>query len=167
MNGNYYYEWGISWSLPAGDQITSATLTYNNIQLTSFGKNNPGLLWTHLLNSATAGVTTETDNDKGSDAFGVSVTGKNLFLGKQTFPTLNQTRSFSYNLDLTTLSSYLADGKFGIGIDPDCVFKDSSIVLCINYGPTGGQSVPDGGATAILFGATMVGLGWISRKMRS
>src|SRR5271165_1379374 len=65
MDGNYYYTWGIStsWRLPSGGHLTSATLTYNNIQLTAFGNANPGVLWTHLLDTTTTGVKTGTDND--------------------------------------------------------------------------------------------------------
>ncbi len=166
IDGNNFYTWGIAWSLPAGDQLTSATLTYNNIQLTSFGANNPGLLWTHLLDTSTAGgsVTVGTDNDNPTDAFA----GTGLFLGKQLFPTLNSKATFSYNLDLTTLGNYSADGKFGIGIDPDCHFADDSIVLTINYAvKPQGSLVPDTASTGMLLGSAFSLLALLRRRVTS
>jgi hypothetical protein len=161
MDGTYYYTWGINWSVPSGNQITAATLTYNNIELTSFGNNNPGILWTHLLDtssgSGTTGVTTGTDNDNGSDAF----SGQGLLVGKQSFPTLNVATTISYSLDLPTLISYAADGHFAIGIDPDCHYTDSSIVLSITYSP---QSAPDAGSTVMLLGIALPVLGLFRRS---
>jgi len=164
IDGNNYYTWGIGWTLPTGNQITGATLTFNNIQLTSFGNSNPGILWTHLLNTSTANgsITTGTDNDSATDAFA----GSGLLLGKRLFPTLNTKATFSYDLDLATLTTYLADGKFGIGIDPDCHYTDDSIKLTINYAsqPT---HVPDAASTGVLLGSAFSLLAFFRRKLAS
>ena len=161
MDGTYYYTWGINWSVPTGNQITAATLTYNNIEITGFGNNDPGILWTHLLNtssgSGTTGVTTGTDNDNGGDAF----SGQGLLVGKQLFPTLNVKTTIPYSLDLTTLISDAADGHFAIGIDPDCHYTDNSIVLSITYGP---KSAPDAGSTVMLLGIALPFLGLFRRS---
>ena len=160
MDGIYYYTWSINPSgLPNVGTITAATLTYNNAILTSVGQNNPGILWTHLLDTSsgtgTTSFATGTDNDNGSDAF----TGRGLLLGKELFPALNVSHNFSYNLDLPTLKSFLADGHFAIGIDPDCHYTDSSIVLRLTY------STPDAGSTAGLLGVPLLLLG-LFRRMR-
>jgi hypothetical protein len=164
IDGNNYYTWGIGWTMPTGDQITGATLTFNNIQLTSFGNSNPGILWTHLLNTSTANgsITTGTDNDSATDAFA----GSGLLLGKRLFPTLNTKATFSYNLDLATLTSYLSDGKFGIGIDPDCHYTDDSISLTITYAskPT---NVPDATSTGLLLGSAFSLLALFRKKIAS
>jgi hypothetical protein len=55
-------------------------------------------------------------------------------------------------LNTTTLTAYAVDGHFAIGIDPDCHYTDSSIVLSITYSP---QSAPDAGSTAMLLGIAL------------
>ena len=166
IDGSYYYKWGVNPSgLPTDMGITSATLTYNNMKLTTFGNNNPGILWTHLLNTSSGSGTTSytrvSDSDAGTDAF----SGQGVLLGKELFPTLNVARNNSYNLDVTTLSTYLADGHFAIGIDPDCYYTDSSIVLNITYSSLPPQGVPDFGSTAMLLGIALPLLG-IFRRAR-
>jgi hypothetical protein len=163
IDGNNYYTWNVNWSVPSGNTITAATLSYNNMILTGFGNNNPGILWSHLLNtssgSGTTGVVTGTDNDLGTDKFA----SQGLFLGKETFPVLNVAHNFSYSLDLTTLASYASDGHFAIGIDPDCHYTDSSIVLSITYGSLPPQGVPDAGSTVMLLGIALPLLGLFRR----
>jgi hypothetical protein len=151
MDGYYAYSWGVNWSVPTGYSITDATLTYDNIKLTGFGKNKPGIIWSNLLDTSsgtgTTGVKKYPDWDAGTNYWGT--TG---FLGKQLFPTLNVNQTFGYALDVAMLTSYAADGHFAIGIDPDCHYKDTSIKLKITYNtptPTG-HGVPDGGSTALL-----------------
>ncbi len=164
MDGTYYYTWGVNWSVPTGDSITAASLSYNNIKLTSFGINDPGILWSHLLNttsgSGTASVTQGTDNDNGSDAFA----SQGLYLGKATFPTLNVAQNLSYPVDTTTLTSYASDGHFAIGIDPDCHYTDTLIVLSITYDALPPQSVPDAGSTVMLLGIALPLLGLFRRS---
>jgi protein with PEP-CTERM/exosortase system signal len=164
IDGNNYYTWGINWSVPTGDTISGATLTFNNLTLTSFGNNNPGYVWTHLLDTSsgtgTTGVTLGTDNDLGTDAFA----GKGILLGQQFFPALNKPQTFSYSLDPAILSSYAADGHFAIGIDPDCHYTDSSIVLSFTYAPNDRQQVPDAASTAGLLALTLPLLGFFRRR---
>jgi hypothetical protein len=161
MDGSYYYTWNIYDPNLIGANITAATLTYNNITLTSFGLNRPGILWTHLLNtssgSGTTGFTQGSDNDNGSDRF----SGQGLFVGKQLFPTLNVAATVPYSLDLATLTSYAADGHFAIGIDPDCHYTVGSIVLSITYSP---HSTPDAGSTVMLLGIALPVLGLFRRS---
>ena len=157
MDGVYAYQWGVNWTVPTGNEITAATLTYTNIKLTSYGKNNPGILWSNLLNtssgSGTTGVTTYTDSDASTDYWGS--TG---LIGKELFAALNVAHNPSYALDLTTLKTYATDGHFAIGIDPDCYYTDSSIVLSVTYDTQqkpSGNPVPDGGSTALLLGLAL------------
>ncbi|MCX6866064.1 MAG: hypothetical protein NTV46_07560 [Verrucomicrobia bacterium] len=155
MDGVYAYKWGVNWSVPAGNSISAATLTYSNVKLTGFGKNNPGILWSNLLDtssgSGTTGVTKTNDSDASSDYWGT--TG---LLGKELFPTLNVAHNFSYALDLAMLTNYAADGHFAIGIDPDCHYTTSSIKLSITYDkPTPSGEVPDGGSSALLLGIVL------------
>jgi len=155
MDGTYAYQWGINWTVPTGNEITAASLNYTTVKLTSYGKNKPGILWSNLLNtsggSGTTGVATYTDSDVGTDYWGS--TG---FIGKELFPTLNVAHNLAYTLDLPTLDAYATDGHFAIGIDPDCYYKDSSIVLSITYDKSmTPASVPDGGSTVLLLGLAL------------
>ena len=157
MDGTYAYKWGINWTVPTDNVITAASLAYTDVKLTTYGINNPGILWTNLLDttsgSGTTGVTAYTDWDAGTDYWGS--TG---LVGKALFPTLNVAQSFSYALDLAMLKTYAGDGHFAMGIDPDCYYKDTSIVLSISYDQLltpGGSQVPDGGSTALLLGLAL------------
>ena len=165
IDGTYAYQWNINWSVPTGDSITGATLTYNTVKLTSFGNNNPGLLWSNLLDTTsgtgTTSVTSFTDNDNASDYW---TTGA---IGVESFPTLNIAHNFSYAVDLNTLTSYAADGHFAIGIDPDCHFTDSSIVLSVTYDTTPitpHNVVPDAGSTGLLLGIVLPFLHFFRRS---
>jgi hypothetical protein len=163
MDGTYAYKWGVNWSVPTGNSITAATLNYNNIKLTSYGNNNPGILWSNLLNTSsgtgTTSVTKTNDHDTGTDYW---TTG---LIGKELFSTLNVAHNFGYDLDLTTLTNYASDGHFALGIDPDCYYKNSSIVLSITYNtPTTTGTVPDGGSTALLLGIMLPFLRFFRRS---
>lgn len=167
MDGIYAYQWGINWTVPTGNQITAASLAYSNVKLTSFGLNNPGILWSNLLDtgsgSGTTSVTTYTDSDSPTDYWGS--TG---LLGKELFPTLNVAHNPSYALDLATLQTYAADGHFAIGIDPDCYYTDSSIVLSVTYDTltSNTTSVPDSGSTSLLLGLTLPFLRLLCRRSK-
>ena len=148
-----YYTWGIDWTIPSGDTIVSASLSFDNIRN---WKREPNDLWVHLLDSSTTGVAVGTDNPVGGDFF--------AGLG----PLLNHWQNLpatavdiTYNFvsgDLTELIGYLGDGNFGLGFDPDCHFLNDGITLTLNTAP-----VPIPGAF-LLFGSGLIGLAGYRRK---
>lgn len=72
LDHNYYYSWRINWSLPAGETITGATLTFKNIWDWEYGE--PDILYIHLLDNPPTLATTISsnlsrgyDNESGGD----------------------------------------------------------------------------------------------------
>jgi hypothetical protein len=176
MSGESYYNWGINSGLSSlqsdlssGQQILSATLTYDNIQFTVAGPNlgGAGWLYTQLLGtSASSGITTHTDNDATTDAFGASgiQINKDVF-AKTGGPAVNLLETFASGA-ITLLTTDIKNGFIDIGIDPDCVYKDTGIVLTINTGSTTNHtSVPDAASTAMLLGASLSCIGLLRRKL--
>ncbi len=167
LSGEDAYAWGIQINVPTGDQITSATLTFNNITLTASGNSQgTGILYADLLNSSNSKLSTYTDNDDAGDYFtsksspysGASVTG----LGSDFFAKVGGSAT-TWNVglslsELTALNSYLSDGFFAIGLDPDCHYTVGSITFTYTVGKPNIVTTPDGATTSLLFGASLLGL---------
>jgi len=64
---------------------------------------------------------------------------------------------------LAALDGYMADGAWGLEIDPDCHFDVGSI--SISYDVSTG-SVPDGGSTMAMLGVSLIGLGALGNRLR-
>jgi hypothetical protein len=171
IDGNNTYTWGIDATALKGQTVTAATLTFYNIKLTANGPfESGGELWTHLLDfssSSSVGVKTGVaDNDALTDGFA----SQGVYIGHQHFASVGTTyASLTYDLgalgDLTQLTSYLADGYFGFGIDPDCHYTDTSIQFNISTTTSHGVPTPDAASTAMLLGAGLSCLGLLRRKL--
>ncbi len=147
----YYYTWGINWNLPAYEYIVSATLTYENIYDYIVESD---LLSTHLLNSATVGVVQGIDWSGGGDYF----SGQGgLLLGEWNDPAGGSPTGFDLVYDIpSTHFSWLSDGNFGFGIDPDCHYYNDGVTLQIHTTPEP--------TSLLLFGIGGLGLGFLKRK---
>lgn len=171
LNGNCAYQWGIGINLDPGQQITSATITFNNVALTGGSSSRGGYLYTDILNLNNSGVTTVASGTKIGDNFISQVSSGQLCssdlrsLGAKYFSSVGNPMSWSYTLtsaQLAKLNSYLVDGIFDIGLDTDGNFSVGSITF--SYTITGGQDrqgpaiVPDGGNTLVLIALGLLGL---------
>lgn len=166
-------KWGISYSIPSGQTITSATLTITNINNWAIETD---ALFIHLLNENINGVSFLNDNTAGlSDYFGNSDSATNKKL--TTFTDDNETyrygrwqnpsETFTYTFTSTQLdwlNAFAADGKFALGFDPDCHYFNDGVSLVITTGSSNGLTVPDTGSSVILMGASLIGLAALRRR---
>jgi hypothetical protein len=82
------------------------------------------------LNSPPAGVHQYTDNEGGGDYFAGFAGGETHLVTYTNLPSapLDLTHVFTTS-QVAALNAYLADGRFGIGFDPDCHFFNDCIKL--------------------------------------
>lgn len=143
LEHTYYYTWGINRPWASGYQVTSAKLFFDNIYNWDNAAN---VLYTHLLNSGTLGVTSGWDNESGGDYF----SGKGPLLVTYTNLT-TAPRDLTYlftDAQLTSLNTYAADGRFALGFDPDCHFFNDGVSLDVTVSQVG--SVPEPATMAIM-----------------
>jgi hypothetical protein len=183
------YTWRVSnVTIPAGHQITSATLTITSIRNWDA---NPNTLFIHLLDTARTyntsggtpwhsstvnGVTRFADVNSGqvpvtaiSDAF----LSSNPLVAAGTADTLLAAPSFTttartYVLNLTqaqitALAAYIANGSdFAFGFDSDCHFWNNGIRFSFTTAPT---ATPEP-ITMALLGSGLAGFGYLQRRRR-
>jgi hypothetical protein len=190
-----WFEWGIRldptiWAVSPGSEIESATLTFLNIWDWQYGGDDE--LRVHLLDNPTwrcdtyhpgtvrhpadwcGYVTVGNDTDGGPDKF----INKGLLLvdpangsaaGGYSWsdPVGGHSRGFDLALQIPSSSfDWLADGWYGFAIDPDCHYYDCGVKLTINTKPPS-TSVPDGGASVLLLGLAIMGIGLLRSKVRA
>lgn len=136
------YRWGFDVALPEDEEVVSASLTIFNIRNWD---NNPNVLYIHLLDWTQLGVRQATDNEGGGDYFATYGYPHTPLVTYQNLPTTAQTLVYDFTpAQVSALNSYLADGRIGLGFDPDCHFYNDGVQLTV--------TTPEPAAWALLLG---------------
>jgi len=121
-----FYTWGVNTPWPNLEVPVEATLTFDDIRDWTWESNR---LYIHLLDYAPLGVTEGTDNQGGGDNFA----GQGIVLTVYyDLPPWPQDLTYTFTAaQLGVLAGYAADGRFALGIDPDCHFYNNGVKLRI------------------------------------
>lgn len=157
-----YYTWGINFNLQPNQTIVSANLFIDNInnwQVEDFDK-----LFIHLLDTSDLGVLDYQDDQGGGDNF-TSLFSPNILLDTYTDlqDTPGPTEDYSYNFtpaQLAVLNSYVQNGNFGLGFDPDCHYWNDGVQFTIET-----SSIPEPASLFLLTSGLLGGLKF--RRKRS
>ena len=120
------YVWGIDVPLDQGETAIAASLTFHQIRNWN---NNANILYNHLLDWTELGEQEIVDNQGGGDYFETAFIGPHSHLvtyENLTTEPLDLVYEFTQN-DLASLNAYLADGRIGLGFDPDCHFYNTGV----------------------------------------
>lgn len=167
----YYFKWGITWDVPTDETIVGATLTFSQIRNYN---NDPNVLFVNLLDNAMSGVHYGMDGYQSQGDYFDSLYGGTdsaYHSSLVDFFNISSTASnIVYDFSSTalgTLTSYLNDGVFGLGFDPDCHFYNCGISLQIKTLCEGGPSTPvPEPATMLLLGTGLAGLAGLRSKRK-
>ncbi len=145
LDHHRYYTWGISTPWDVSNEIAvSATFSFDNIRN---WRDEPNVLYIHLLDDADLGVTQYRDNQQGGDNFA----GEGVLLKVyRDLPASPMDLSFSFTPEqLAVLNSYSLDGVFAMGFDPDCHFYNDGAKLTVE---TLASSVPEPSTIVLMLG---------------
>ena len=150
LDHHWVYTWGIDVPLDPAESVIAADLTFCDIRNWD---DNPNVLYIHQLDWAELGVGQLHDGQAGGDYFVLGLSGEHTHL--VTYENLpSQPQDITYTFtgdDLAALNAYLADGRVGLGLDPDCHFYNDGLELTLETIPEPDSLVLLGaGALALL-----------------
>ena len=149
LNHYRHYTWGINtpWSVVPDpnneyEQAVGASLSFKSIRNWN---NQPNVLYIHLLDDGPLGVMKGYDGQGGGDNFA----GQGIVLtAYQNLPSTAQNLSYSFTAEqVATLNDYAEDGRFALGLDPDCHFYNCGVKLDVC---TGTLVIPEPATMAML-----------------
>jgi hypothetical protein len=163
LDHSYAYSWQINWSLPAGQTITGASLSFSGIYDWTAESN---ILYLQLMDTTpsngtdmTHGIIQYYDNQASGNYFSSS----GIQLTSQSFTTTPVPYTYTFNsTQLNTLATYASDGKFYLGFDPDCHYYNSGITFTI----TTSQSVPEPSTFLFLGSGLLLGFVFLRKRVK-
>ena len=152
LDHHKYYTWGINMDNITGfdaPYIVGAELVFKNIKNWNTASN---VLYVHLLDSASIGLTTYNDNQGGGDNF-ASWSETHVMVGQwENNPAGTAVDLvFHFDQDLKdNLNDYFNNDKvIGFGLDPDCHYYNDGITFAVDVMDMAHEPEP---ATLCLFG---------------
>lgn len=137
LEHDYYYGWGISFTVPSGLVITEAVLTFKNI---TNWNNKPNVLYTHIINTPKR-IGTYRGNDTDNAMKDYWKTAGPLIGEFHDNNGSSKKENLVYTFSklglVDDLNTFAADGKFGLVFDPDCHFYNDGVELKITTGRLG------------------------------
>ena len=134
-HGNAFL-WGMKKVIPANESIIGASIFINDINNWQVEND---ILYMRLINTATTGVRTYSDNEAAGDYF----SGRGTYLtsyadnnhyrnryGQWVNPAEDWTYDFTSS-QLDALRSYAQDSMFGLSFDPDCHYYNNGVTFTI------------------------------------
>ncbi len=162
LDHNFYYTWGEDdWTIPTGEAIISASVTFNDIRNYDWSSND---LYLSLLDTALDGVRGGWDGSTSGSYFeSGAYAGIQIALAHwEDLPPVAQDITYTFDAsEIGTLVSYLEnDSAFGLGFDPDCHYYNNGISFSIG---TSSAPVPEP-TTILLLGCGLGGLAFARRR---
>ncbi len=156
--------WGIEWTVPEGEQIDDAILTFKCIDN---WRDESNALYIHLLDDPAVGTFRQRDTYPASDDWA----GQGELVGTYVDYKHGKKESPSYSMSslglLDEFRDYAADGVFGFGFDPDCQYSNKGVTLTIitSSVPVPPPPIPEPVTMAsVLCGLAMAG-GYVRRRL--
>ena len=162
-----YYLWGIDWNIPDNETIIGASFFIDDINNWTVEANDQ--LFIGLLNEAPLGVTSYPDGQGTSNSVELYALNNSIdywhldtYTDTQDFPGPAEDYYYTFTgADLAQLTSFLANGSFGLGLDADCHYWNNGARFRIETSP----AVPEPSTLALTFFSMLSGFG-IRKKQR-